>query len=234
MKVKYANGGGVGDPVKDYLDRVDPNRLGMKVENTFGPMDYILGSFPLGRYVAPAVQYGAGYLSKLSPAAAKVMDRLGAGRGAKLADDAFTDHLYSGRYTPDPDSPFPVDYPSDFMPYGRGEQAATNLLERRALKTQRNKAYADRMAQLKELYTDTGREIPNHLVDLARARRAGNKEAIKRLERLNQAEIDKAMQRIADDLPADAMDRARYYKTDDGKKTAEMLKELRSRMLKDQ
>lgn len=61
-----------GDPVDDYLNRVDPNRLGMGVENTFGPMDYIAGAFPVGRV--------------LSPVANKLMQMFG--MGAKRAPSA--------------------------------------------------------------------------------------------------------------------------------------------------
>ena len=56
MRLKYQNGGRPGDPVKDYLDRVDPNRLGMGVENVFGPADYIAGAFPLARALSPAAK----------------------------------------------------------------------------------------------------------------------------------------------------------------------------------
>lgn len=69
MRVKYQNGGRTGDPVKDYLDRVDPNRLGMGVENVFGPADYILGAFPLMRALSPAAKAVGKYLGLGSKAA---------------------------------------------------------------------------------------------------------------------------------------------------------------------
>ena len=62
MRLKYQNGGRPGDPVKDYLDRVDPNRLGMGVENVFGPADYIAGAFPLARALSPAAKAIGKYL----------------------------------------------------------------------------------------------------------------------------------------------------------------------------
>lgn len=66
---KYNVGGGVPEGeltraqrargsqmVGDYLDRVDPNMTGMGIQNTFGPIDYLLGAFPAGRVLAPAAQ----------------------------------------------------------------------------------------------------------------------------------------------------------------------------------
>ncbi len=51
-----------GDPVQDYLNRVDPNRLGMSVESTFGPGDAIAGAFPLARALSPAARAIGKYL----------------------------------------------------------------------------------------------------------------------------------------------------------------------------
>ena len=64
MRLKKLQNGGRpgGDPVQDYLDRVDPNRLGMSVESTFGPMDYVMGAFPLGRVLSPAAKAVGKYL----------------------------------------------------------------------------------------------------------------------------------------------------------------------------
>jgi hypothetical protein len=64
MRLKKMQHGGRpgGDPVQDYLNRVDPNRLGMSVESTFGPMDYVMGSFPLGRALSPAAKAIGKYL----------------------------------------------------------------------------------------------------------------------------------------------------------------------------
>lgn len=255
MKVKY-NNGGVGDPPKgipskERIRQLESlNRAMTEAERreyasySFNPAAGPNALFSMLAGFSPAAEavdvfgkglaYGAGYLSRLSPAANKVLGYLGAGKKASKADDAYTDYTYSGDYKPDPDDPFAVEYPSEFMPYGRGERAASNLLERRKIQAQRNKDYTRRITQLKELYVDRGEKIPEYLTDLANARRVGDQAAIKRLEKLNQSEIEKAMQRISDDMPADAMERARFKKTDEGKQTSEMLKELMNRRLNDQ
>ena len=60
-----------GDPVQDYLGRVDPNRLGMSVESKFGPGDIIAGAFPLARVLSPAARAIGKYLGLGSSGAAK-------------------------------------------------------------------------------------------------------------------------------------------------------------------
>ncbi len=73
MRLKYQNGGRPGgDPVQDYLDRVDPNRLGVSVESTFGPMDYVMGAFPLGRVLSPAAKAVGKYLGVGKKATPKI------------------------------------------------------------------------------------------------------------------------------------------------------------------
>jgi len=87
MKVKYENGGGLGDPpqsgdpVRDYINRVGGPQ---SIQNTFGPADYIAGAFPIGRVLAPY--------------AAKVMTALGLGddAGVNLARQAFSNRFGMG------------------------------------------------------------------------------------------------------------------------------------------
>jgi hypothetical protein len=73
MRLKKMQNGGRpgGDPVQDYLDRVDPNRLGMSVESTFGPGDAIAGAFPLARALSPAARAIGKYLGLGKKAAPK-------------------------------------------------------------------------------------------------------------------------------------------------------------------
>ena len=88
MKVKYNNGGGIGDPiptsgdpVRDYIARVGGRQ---SIENTFGPADYVAGAFPIGRFIAPY--------------AAKVMTALGLGddAGVNLARQSFSNRFGMG------------------------------------------------------------------------------------------------------------------------------------------
>ena len=98
MKVKYAHGGVHGDPVPSDSTRtafspqeqammnmlVDPLRNPMmtgRVENTFGPIDYVAGAFPIGRVLAPH--------------AARVMNALGLGEdaGVNFAKQAFSNRF---------------------------------------------------------------------------------------------------------------------------------------------
>lgn len=88
MKVKYNNGGGIGDPiptsgdpVRDYIARVGGPQ---SIQNTFGPADYVAGAFPIGRFIAPY--------------AAKVMQALGLGddAGVNLARQSFSNRFGMG------------------------------------------------------------------------------------------------------------------------------------------
>lgn len=70
-----------GDLVRDYIARVGGPQ---SIQNTFGPVDYIAGAFPIGRVLAPY--------------AAKVMNALGLGddAGVNLARKAFSDRFGMG------------------------------------------------------------------------------------------------------------------------------------------
>ena len=92
MKVKYANGGGVGDPpqtgdpVRDYIARIGGPQ---SIQNTFGPIDYVAGAFPIGRVLAPY--------------AARVMNALGLGddAGVNLARQSFSNRFGRGAKSKD-------------------------------------------------------------------------------------------------------------------------------------
>lgn len=94
MKVRYNRGGRTGgdpvpmesgDPVRDYIARVGGPQ---SIENTFGPVDYIAGAFPIARVLSPY----------LKPLANKVMAYLGqdADAGARMAQKAFSDRFGRG------------------------------------------------------------------------------------------------------------------------------------------
>ena len=147
----------------------------------------------VGNVIGKGVAYGAGYLSRLSPAANKVLGYLGAGKKARKADRDFDDYSYG--YTDEYDDPIPVRYPSDNMPFGRGERAAADMLERKRMREYRNRIYNNRMEQLKDFY---GNDIPEPLVALARARKVGDRETIKRLSEQNMAEVDRLIEALPD------------------------------------
>ena len=79
---RYKDGGRPqGEPVQDYLDRVDPNRLGMSVQNTFGPEDYIMGAFPFARALSPAAKALGKYFGLGAKNVAAEMRAAGASTG---------------------------------------------------------------------------------------------------------------------------------------------------------
>jgi len=209
MKVKYNNGGGIGDPPKGIPSKERIRQLESLnrpmteaerreyVSYSFNPaagpnalFSMLAGFSPAGEaldVLGKGMAYGAGYLSRLSPKANNVLAALGVGKKARKADRDFDDSAYAG-YTDAYDDPTPVSYPSDNMPFGRGELAASDMLSRKQMRESRNRAYISRMEQLKDFY---GNDIPKPLVALARARKVGDQESIRRLSKQNMGEVDK-------------------------------------------
>ena len=138
------------------------------------------------------LQYGAGYLTHLSPVANRVLRALGAGKKQAAMDEAYFDGMY---YDPVEEAVMTregiPDYltrpPSKETPFGRGVDAAADLINRRRDRQFRIKRYDDRMDLLKSIYGD---DIPEDLVRMARARRVNDTETIKRLEQKFETDLD--------------------------------------------
>ena len=159
MKVKYAHGGVHGDPPqgipsKERIQQLESLDRPMTeaerreyVSYSFNPsagpnalFSMLAGFSPSAEaldVLGKGIAYGAGYLSRLSPKANNVLAALGAGRKARKADRDFDDYSYG--YTDEYDDPIPVSYPSDNMPFGRGERAAADMLERKHMREYRNR-----------------------------------------------------------------------------------------------
>lgn len=214
MKLKYAHGGVHGDPPqgipsKERIEQLESLDRPMTeaerreyVSYSFNPsagpnalFSMLAGFSPAAEAVdvlGRGLQYGAGYLTHLSPVANRVMRALGAGKKQAAMDEAYYDGMY---YDPTEGAVLTAegipDYltrpPSKETPFGRGVDAAADLMNRRRDRQFRIKRYNDRMDLLKEMYGD---EIPEDLVRMARARRVNDTETIKQLEQKFRDEID--------------------------------------------
>tara|TARA_R100001510_G_scaffold53748_1_gene55648 strand:- start:357 stop:1022 length:666 start_codon:yes stop_codon:yes gene_type:complete len=214
MKIKYANGGGVGDPPqgipsKERIQQLESLDRPMTeaerreyVSYSFNPsagpnalFSMLAGFSPAAEAVdvlGRGLQYGAGYLTHLSPVANRVMRALGAGKKQAAMDEAYYDGMY---YDPTEGAVLTAegipDYltrpPSKETPFGRGVDAAADLMNRRRDRQFRIKRYDERMDFLKSMYGD---EIPEDLVRMARARRVNDTETIKQLEQKFRDDVD--------------------------------------------
>ena len=219
MKVKYNNGGGIGDPPKGIPSKERVRQLESLnrpmteaerreyVSYSFDPSAGPNALFSMLAGFSPAadavdvlgkgLSYGAGYLSKLSPAAKRVMRSLGVGRKADRMDDAYYDSMYydssDGVLTADGIPDYLSTPPSKKTPFGRGGDAASDMLKRRADAQTRIQRYDERMDLLRDVYGD---KIPKDLSSLARARRVNDVETIKMLESRVKESADRAIRNL--------------------------------------
>ena len=222
MKVKYAHGGVHGDPPqgipsKERIQQLESLDRPMTeaerreyVSYSFNPAAGPNALFSMLAGFSPAAEavdvlgkgmaYGAGYLSKLSPAAKRVMRSLGVGRKADRMDEAYYDSMYydsnDGMLTAEGIPDYLSTPPSKKTPFGKGIDAADDMLKRKKIRTIRNQQYLDRMKLLKEIYTDEGKDIPKDLVAMAQARRVGDQVTIDRLKRINEKALEKITSRV--------------------------------------
>jgi hypothetical protein len=221
MKVKYVHGGvhpPQGIPSKERIQQLEALDRPMTeaerreyVSYSFNPaagpnalFSMLAGFSPAAEAVdvlGKGLQYGAGFLTHLSPVANRVMRALGAGKKQAAMDEAYYDGMY---YDPTEGAVLTAegipDYltrpPSKETPFGRGVDAAGDLINRRRDRQMRIDRYNERMQLLKELYTDEGKEIPKDLVEMARAQRAGDQATIDRLRRASERALEKITSRV--------------------------------------